>query len=64
MVDDGTMPRGIDDLHGYELAAEGQHIELCTQSLVFGYHLGQSLTSSPPPRELEHGYAVLLSLQA
>lgn len=63
VVDNGAMEGSIDDLHGNELAAEGQDIELGTQSLVFFHHLWQSLSSRPPAGELEHWHSILLSLQ-
>lgn len=64
VVDDGAMAGGIDDLHGDELAAEGQDVELGTQSLVFCHHIRQSLSFHPPAGKLEHWHSILLSLQA
>lgn len=64
VVDNGAMAGGIDDLHGDELAAEGQDIELSTQSLVFCHHVRHSLSSRPPAGELKHWHSILLSLQA
>lgn len=64
VVDDGAMAGGIDDLHGDELAAEGQDVELSTQSLVFCHHVRQSLSFLPPAGKLKHWYSILLGLQA
>ena len=64
VVDNGAMAGGIDDLHGDELAAEGQDIELSTQSLVYCHHVRHSLSSRPPAGELKHWHSILLSLQA
>lgn len=64
VVDDGAIAGGTDDLHGDELAAEGQDVELGTQGLVLRHHVGQSLPLCPPAGELEHRHSILLSLQA
>ena len=39
MVDDRAMLRVIDDIHGNELGAEGQHIQLGSKGLVLLKHL-------------------------
>lgn len=64
VVDDGAMPGGADDLHGDELAAEGQNVQLGSQGPVVRHHVGQGPTLGPPAGELEHRHAILLSLQA
>lgn len=64
VVDDGAMAGGTDDLHGDELAAEGQDVEFSTQSLVFCHHIRQSLSFYPPAGELEHRHSILLGFQA
>lgn len=62
VVDDGAVAGRVDDLHGDELAAEGQDVELGTQSLVFGHDVGQSLSFRPPAGKLEHWHTILLGL--
>lgn len=64
VVDDGAMVGGIDDLHRDELAAEGQDVELGTQSLVLRHHIRKGLSFYPPAGELEHWYSILLGFQA
>lgn len=54
VVDDGAMTGSIDDLHGDELAAEWQHVELSTQSLVLGHNFRKSLPFGTPTGELEY----------
>lgn len=60
VVNDGAVFGGVDNLHGDELRAEGQHVELGTGGAVLAHHLRDSLTLYSPARELEHWHAVLL----
>ena len=62
MVDDGAMLWMTDDLHGNELSAERQHVQLRVEGLVLLQHLRQDGSFVPPARELEYGDVVLLRL--
>lgn len=62
VVDDGAVPGVVDDLHGDELGAEGQDVELGARGLVLSHHLWDGLTLHTPAGELEDRYAVLLGL--
>lgn len=62
MVDDGAQFGVIDHLHGDELGAKGQDVELGAGGGVLSHHLWDGLTFDPPARELEDGNAVLLRL--
>ena len=41
MVDDRAMLWAVDDVHGNELSAEGQHVQLSTKRLVLLKHLNR-----------------------
>lgn len=62
VVDDGAQLGVIDHLHGDELGAEGQDVELGAGGGVLSHHLWDGLTFDPPARELEDGNAVLFRL--
>lgn len=63
VVDDGAVPGPIDHLHGDELGAEGQDVELGAAGLVLSHHLRDGLALHAPARELEDGNAILLRLR-
>lgn len=60
VVDDGAVFGVVDDLHGDELGAEGQDVELSTSGLVLSHHLRDGLALHTPAGELEDGNAILL----
>lgn len=62
VVDDGAQLGVIDDLHGDELRAEGQDVELGARGGVLSHHLWDGLALDAPARELEDGNSVLLGL--
>lgn len=62
VVDDGAVFGVVDDLHGDELGAEGQDVELCTRCFVLGHHIRDGLALHTPAGELEDSHAVLLCL--
>lgn len=62
VVDDGAVSGVVDHLHGDELGAEGQHVQLCTHCLVLVHHIRDGLALQSPARELEHRHAILLCL--
>lgn len=62
VVDDGAVFGVVDDLHGDELGAEGQDIELSTCGFVLGHHLRNGLALHTPAGELEDSHAILLCL--
>lgn len=62
VVDDGAQFGVVDHLHGDELGAEGQDVELGAGGSVLGHHLWDGLTFDPPARELKDRNAVLLRL--
>lgn len=63
MVDNGSLFGVVNDLHGDELGAKRQDVELCTSGLVLGHYLGDGGPFHPPSRELEDGYAIFLRLR-
>lgn len=62
VVDDGAVLRVVDHLHGDELGAEGQDVELGARGGVLSHHFWDGLALDAPARELEDGNAVLLRL--
>ena len=58
MVADGLVSRHTDHLHGDELGAERQHIELGADLLVLLQDVRQGSALLTPPRELEHGSSI------
>lgn len=62
VVDDGAVFGVVNDLHGNELGAEGQNVELGTRSLVLRHYLRDGLALHTPAGELEHGHAIFLRL--
>lgn len=62
VVDDGAVSGVVDDLHGDELRAEGQDVELCAKGRVLSHHLRDGLALHTPAGELEDGDTVLLRL--
>lgn len=62
VVDDGAVFGVVDDLHGDELGAEGQDVELGTGGLVLSHNLRDGLALHTPARELEDGNSILLRL--
>ena len=62
VVNDRAMFRVVNDLHGDELGAEGQDVELCTDSLVLSHHLWDGLTLHSPTGELEDRHTIFLCL--
>lgn len=62
VVDDGAVFGVVDDLHGDELGAERQDVELGADGLVLSHHLRDSLALHTPAGELEHGNTILLRL--
>ena len=62
MVDNGAMLRMVDNLHGNELGAEWQDVQLRIERLVLVQNVRQDRALVPPARELEHGDVVLLRL--
>lgn len=63
VVDDGAVFGLVDDLHGDELGAEGQDVELGAGGLVLGHNLRDGLALHTPAGELEDGDAILLRLR-
>lgn len=64
MVDDGAEPRAADDVHGDELRAEGEHVQLGPHRSVGLGHLLDGPALDPPSGELEHWRPVLLRSQS
>lgn len=62
VVDDGAVFRVVDDLHGDELGAEGQDVELGASGHVLSHHLRDGLALYTPAGELEDGNTILLRL--
>ena len=62
VVDDGAVLGVVDNLHGDELGAEGQHVELGARGLVLGHHLRQRLALQAPAGKLEDRHVVPLCL--
>lgn len=62
VVDDGAVFGMVDDLHGDELGAEGQDIELGTSGLILSHHLWNRLALHTPAGELEDNNTILLCL--
>jgi len=62
VVDDGAVLGPVNDLHGDELGAEGQDVELGASGLVLSHHLWDGLALHTPAGELEDGDAILLRL--
>lgn len=62
VVDDGAVSGVVDHLHGDELGAERQHVQLGAYCLVLVHHVRDGLALQAPARELEHWHAVLLRL--
>lgn len=62
VVDDGAVFRVVDDLHGDELGAEGQDVELGASGRVLSHHLWDGLALYTPAGELEDGNTILLRL--
>lgn len=60
VVDDGAVLGLVDDLHGNELRAERQDVELSSSPRVLVHHLGDGLALHAPAGEFEHGNTVLL----
>lgn len=63
VVDDGAVLGTVDDLHGDELRAEGQDVELGPHRPVLVHHLWDGLALQTPAGELEDGDAILLCLR-
>lgn len=64
MVDDGAMLWAVNDIHGDELCAEGEHVELGSHRLVSFCYLLDGFTLESPSRELEHGSPIFLCSQS
>ncbi len=62
VVDNGAVFGVVDNLHGDELGAEGQDVELGTSGLVLSHHLCDGLALHTPAGELEDGNSILLRL--
>lgn len=62
MVDDRTLFGVVNDLHGDELGAKGQNIEVCLGSLVLIHHFWDGLAFHSPAGELENRDTILLCL--
>ena len=62
MVDDGAVLGVVDHLHGDELGAEGQDVQLGAHGLVLVHHLWDALALQTPAWELEHRHTILLRL--
>lgn len=62
VVDDGAVLGVVDNLHGDELGAERQHVELGARGLVLGHHLRQRLALQAPAGKLEDRHIVPLCL--
>lgn len=60
VVDDGAVLRLIDDLHGNELRAERQDVELSSSPRVLVHHLGDGLALHAPAGEFEDRNTILL----
>lgn len=60
VVDDGAVLGVINDLHGDELGAEGQDVELGARGGVLSHHLWDGLALDAPARELEDRNTVFL----
>lgn len=62
VVDDGAVLGVVDDLHGDELGAERQDVELGAGGCVLSHHLGDGLALHTPAGEFEDGDTILLRL--
>lgn len=62
VVDDGAVLGVVDDLHGDELGAERQDVELGAGGCVLSHHLWDGLALHTPAGEFEDGDAILLRL--
>lgn len=62
VVDDGAMFGVVNDLHGDELGAEGEDVELSTGGIVLSHYLWDGLALHTPAGELEDGNTILLRL--
>lgn len=62
VVDDGAVSGVVDHLHGDELGAEGQHVQLGAHRFVLVHHLRDGLALQAPAGELEDWHAILLRL--
>lgn len=60
VVDDGSVGRVVDHVHGDELGAEGHDVELSPHRLVGLHYFRDGLPFDAPPRELKDRRPVLL----
>lgn len=60
MIADRFVSRVVDHIHGYELGAERQHVQLGAHTLVSFQHLGDRLSFLSPRFVLEHRHPILV----